>query len=392
MSLASHNTRVFFWATLLGSVNFMEPVMALFYLHRGLTPTQIFFTLTAYSIVPLFFEVPTGAFADRYGPRASFMVGSLFGIGSMLLLMTVPQTWAIFAANSLWALGHTFFSGADEALIYESLKESGEEGQMGAVMGRIASAGFITLAVSHLAGPLLAKDLSEPQFRLLIGLNLIFLTGKFLLVSRVRTPRVFDVEKANPWAHVRSALSTIRANPNLFLLFVNTTLAFIPTYVFTRFDPPYLTGAGLPPTYLGLLYASGSLLSFLLSRSIGRITGRFPRVPVVAWSGLAVLGALIVAALFQSSLIAAAFAFYFVRAGRTIRNPILGHMMNEYIPSGSRSTTLSILSLLDSVADVVVVPLMATLAVFGLQAIFWACAAVVLVGLLFPVREASAAA
>lgn len=63
-------------------------------------------------------------------------------------------------------------------------------------------------------------------------------------------------------------------------------------------------------------------------------------------------------------------------------------MQNEHIPSGSRATTLSIISLLDSVLDVMVVPLMSLLAGFGLPATFAACAGVVMLGLLFPVREA----
>lgn len=124
MSIAQSNTRLFYWITLLASADFMEPIIALFYLHRGLTETEIFFTLTAYSASALLFEVPTGAFADRFGPKAAFMVGGAIQVLSRLLLLTVPDTWAIFLSNALWAIGWSFFSGADEALIYERVAPS----------------------------------------------------------------------------------------------------------------------------------------------------------------------------------------------------------------------------------------------------------------------------
>jgi MFS family permease len=388
MSLARHNIRVFYWATLIGSMSFLEPVITLFYLHRGLSPLGIFFSLTAFSAANLIAEVPTGAFADRYGPKASFMVGSAVMVLSRVLLFTVPAPWAIYVANSLWAVGWSFFSGADEALLYESLKESGEEGRMSAVLGRINSAGFLTMTFSFLIGPFLARNLTERQFLLLIGLEAICQAGKFLLITRVKDPAIFEHYRDNPYTHLKNAVTVVRTNPALFLLFMNATLVFIPTYVFQRWDSPFLTGAGLPAPYLGLMYAAGSLLCWFLSERIGALTRLAPRLKVVLWSGFAVLLSMVVAALFQHSLIMASLAFFLVRAGRTIRNPILGQMQNEHIPSGSRSTALSLLSVLDSLADVVVVPLMALLAGFGLPAIFTACAGVVAVGLLLPVREA----
>ena len=259
---------------------------------------------------------------------------------------------------------------------------------MGAVLGRLASAGFLPMIGAYLVGPLLAHNLTEAQFMLLIGLNLMARLVRFFLMTGIRNPVSFDHYRENPWTHVRNAVSVIRSSPNLFRIFVNATLVFIPTYVFRQWDQPYMTGAGLPVAYMGVLYAAGAVLAWFLSRRIGAITTTAPRLKVVLWSGMAVLLSMVVAALFQNSLLVAGFAFFLVRAGVTVRNPILGEMQNEQIPSGSRATALSILALMDSTFDVVVVPLMATLAGFGLPVIFAACALVVTLGLLVPIREA----
>jgi len=68
MSTAQRNIRIFYWATFFGSINLLEPVMSMFYLHRGLSPVEIFLSLTAFSGSMLLAEVPTGAFAAATGP------------------------------------------------------------------------------------------------------------------------------------------------------------------------------------------------------------------------------------------------------------------------------------------------------------------------------------
>ncbi|HET7580815.1 MAG TPA: MFS transporter [Bacillales bacterium] len=386
--LAKHNTKILFWATLFASVSFLEPVLVLFYLARGLNAGNIFVLLLCFSISILVFELPTGAFADRFGPKASFLVGTGVDIISKLLLIFAHDPWMFYLSQVLHGLAGAFFSGADETLIYESLKEAGQEDRMSSVWGKIESASYIPMIASFLIGGFVAKDLLNWEFILLIGAGTAFHLASFFILFRVKNPAISDSYREHPFHHVRDGIGVIKRNPNLVKLFLNFTVVFIPTIVFTKFDQPYFTGAGLPVPVLGILYAAAAAMSFLLSQNIAWLEKRMSRVAIMYSSGILTGAMLLVASLFIHQLVLAFFVFFIVKMTQAVRFPIYSHLSNAYIDSGSRATTISLLSILDSVMDIVIFSTLSLTAGFGLGTIFLGCSLVVFAGLLFPVREA----
>jgi fucose permease len=71
MPISNNNAQKLYWISLLGRFNLLEPVMTFFYLSVGLNYTDIFVVLLCFSVSILIFEIPTGAFADRYGAKKS---------------------------------------------------------------------------------------------------------------------------------------------------------------------------------------------------------------------------------------------------------------------------------------------------------------------------------
>lgn len=385
--LARHNSRILFWSTLFESVNFLEPVLVLFYFARGLHAGNIFGLLLCFSISIFVFELPTGAFADRFGPKASFLAGTVISLIAKSLLIFAFDPWLFYLSRVLDGMAAAFFSGADEALIYESLKESGQEAQMSSIWGKIESASYIPMMVSFLVGGFVAKDLLNWQFVLLIGMGLIFNLASFFVLLRVINPPVHDSYREHPFSHISRGIGVIKRNPNLIKLFLNFTVVLIPTFVFAKFDQPYFTGAGLPVPILGILYAAAAGFSFLLSQNIAWLEKRMSRVAIMNVTGIATGAMLLAASLFIHQLVLAFFVFFIVKITQAVRFPIYSHMSNAYITSGSRATTISLLSILDSVMDMVILSTLSLTAGFGLPIIFLGCAAVVFAGLLFPVKE-----
>lgn len=125
-TLASHNIRMLFWISFFGTISFLQPVLTLFYFERGLTSSEILIVLMFWSGAVLLGEVPTGIFADRFGAKYSFLLGSLLKFISIVLLLFAYEPWMFFLYSFINGFSVTFFSGADEALIYDSLKESNE--------------------------------------------------------------------------------------------------------------------------------------------------------------------------------------------------------------------------------------------------------------------------
>ncbi|EDL66207.1 MFS transporter [Bacillus sp. SG-1] len=387
-TIASHNIRALFWVQFFGTISFLQPVITLFYMERGLDSSNILIVLMFWSGAVLIGEVPTGIFADRFGAKTSFITGSILKFLSIGLLLFAYEPWMFFLYSALNGFSVTFFSGADEALIYDSLKESGENDFMDRAMGKIQSAGFISSIFAVLFGSYLAKDLRDDQFQLLIGLSLAFHIVEILFVLTVKNPTIKSTFRENPFSQVKEGVAVIRKAPQLLIMFLNVTLVFIPAgAVYGYFDQPLMTDAGLPVYLLGVMYACSALLGYFASNSIGWLTGKFTRIFLMHATGLFAVAGLLLSALLSQSLWVVVGAFFVLKYVRAIRYPIYSQLSNDIIPSGIRATTISLLSIVDSALDLLVFGILSIVALNGYEAVLFGSAAIALIGTLLPIRK-----
>ncbi|RLQ93202.1 MFS transporter [Falsibacillus albus] len=387
-TIASHNIGVLFWAQFFGTVSFLQPVITLFYMERGLDPGNIFIVMMFWSGAVLIGEVPTGVFADRFGPKVSFITGSTIKMLSIFILFFAKEPWVFFLYSALNGLSVTFFSGADEALVYESLKITGEQGAMDKAMGKIQSAGFISMIAAVLFGSYFAKDLQNHEFIILIALGLVFQFIELILLFFIRKPDVDIQYRENPFHQIGEGVQAIKKAPQLLVMFLNITLVFIPAgAVFSNFDQPFLTGAGLPVYMIGVIYSIAAFIAFAASRSIGWMTGKYSRIFLLNLTGAAAVGGLLLAVISGNNLLMALVSFFILRFVRAIRYPIYSQLSNDLIPSDVRATSISLLSILDSVFDLLIFGSFSIIAVYGLSKIFMACAVIACLGALLPIRR-----
>ncbi|WP_404451826.1 MFS transporter [Virgibacillus necropolis] len=386
-TLAFQNVRVLFWAELFGSVRFIQPVLALFYFARGLDEASILWVLLFWSTGVLIGEVPTGMFADRYGAKLSFMIGAILSMASHGMLIWAYEPWIFFASSLLSGFAVTFFSGADEALIYESLKESNEENLMDKALGIIQSAQFVVMVFVLIIGAIIAKDLTNDQFILLILLGLVFQSIQIVLLFFVKNPTNVGNYREKPFKQVKEGMLAIKRAPQVFWMFLNITLVFIPTAaIFNVFNDKLLSDAELPVYLIGFVFACLAILSFFVSRSIGWITSRISRITVLYVTGaMGVMGLLIVA-YYRETLWILLIVMVILRFVQTVRYPVYAQLANDIIPSHVRATTISLLSIIDSVCDLIIFGSVAGIAVYGFEKIFLVSAAIALVGVLLPIR------
>ncbi|WP_456270975.1 MFS transporter [Bacillus sp. AK031] len=386
-SISKHNIKYMFWISFFGTINFIAPVLTLFYMGRGLEPLHILWLQLFWSGAVLIGEVPGGVVADRFGPKVSFLIGVIIKIGSLVLLIFSYEPWMFFLFSALNGFSVTFFSGADEALVYESLKEVNDHHRMDRAMGKIQSAGFISMILAVLFGAYFASDLKDEQFVFLIVLGLAFHVVELLLIFFLRSPSNYGDYRENPFTQVASGVKAIRKAPTLLLLFVNFTLVFIPAdSVYEAFNQPIFTDAGLPVVMIGVLYALAAVGGFFISQSVGWFTNRFSRVLLMNVTGaLAAIG-LLLSALYGKSLWIVLGSFFVLRLGQAMRGPIYSQLKNDLIPSEIRATTLSLISVLDSAFDLIVFGLLSIVAFKGVTGILLASSFVALVGTLTPIQ------
>lgn len=131
----------------------------LYLLHVGWTLGQVGLAEAAYHVVSFTSDVPTGAFADRFGRRTSVVTGlGLAAVLDIVLYLVAPHhVLAGSVVLGLSALSWTFIGGADAALLH-SLSEKTPAGSAGyaRLYGRMDAIGLLSGAVAAVLGGYLA--------------------------------------------------------------------------------------------------------------------------------------------------------------------------------------------------------------------------------------------
>ena len=138
--------RVFF------NARFYYPVFTVLFLDFGLSLSQFALLNAVWAASIVLLEVPSGALADMVGRRSLLVFASSTMFVEILILCVVPRTdpWILFAAflvnRLLSGAAEAAASGADEALAYDSLLQSGMAHLWPKVLVtqmRVQAAGFV---------------------------------------------------------------------------------------------------------------------------------------------------------------------------------------------------------------------------------------------------------
>jgi hypothetical protein len=120
--------------------------------------------MAAGNFVLMLCEVPTGWFADRFGHRASLILGSALQIVAMLWCWLGEGAAGVAIACVLVAIADAFRSGSDQALVYRSclalereadfqrLEARSNAAELGALLGLLVAGGVIVQTWGFAAG------------------------------------------------------------------------------------------------------------------------------------------------------------------------------------------------------------------------------------------------
>jgi MFS family permease len=108
------------------------------------------------SLVQLVADVPTGALADRFGRKPAIVAGAAVSIGFTVCYAAGRGYALLVAGAALEGLARALFSGADAALLYDTLAEERQEARYAGALGRISAAEQGAFVVAAIAGGVVA--------------------------------------------------------------------------------------------------------------------------------------------------------------------------------------------------------------------------------------------
>ena len=359
----------------------LMPVLNLFYAENGLSLQDVFVVQAFFSICVILFEVPSGYFSDRLGRRRSLLIGSIagaVGFGVYAFATALPH---FFLAQFLIAIGASFLSGTDTAMLYDTLLQLGREGEFQKVAGRYGSIGNFSEGTAALVGGSLALiSLRTPLYGQAV-LMFCIIPLAWSLVEPQRTR--LQASESSFRSVLRIVRYALHGHAEVKWLILYSSLVGTSTLTIVWFVQPYLVAADLPLVWFGVAWAVlqfsvgfFALIAYRIEAMIGRSSALVSLI-LLASGGYFALSQ--VQALWAAPLL---LLLYFVRG---INGPVLGDYINRCVSSDIRATVLSVKALVGRMRFVALGPTAGWISdAYGLGHAFAFCGAVFFgFGLLF---------
>jgi MFS family permease len=357
------------------------PIWVVFLQRKGLSLTQVGLLEGVAWTITAFLEVPTGAIADRWGRKASIALGaSLYGL-AMFLILAEALSPAFLLGYALWNSSTAFVSGADSALLYDSLKADGRAAESAKQSGRYAAIQQGSQGIASLVGAAIAT----------IDITLCFAICGFLgLAAAVLVLTIHEPPRTNEdgaeylgyWRNLKTAVRIAARRPVVrALVLLNATILTVPLVVYYVLLQPYSVGVGLPLAALGVVVIAVQLSTVVASWLAHRAEDHFEITSVVAVAlAVLIVATAILAAIPSIPSLALMLAVALVPA---LLTPLLSARLNHLIPSGQRATILSLGALLFELGLAIAMPLLLAFAdrfgapaAIGLSSVIFALTAV----------------
>jgi MFS family permease len=344
------------------------PIWVIYLLkERGLSLTQITLLDTPYFLLIVLAEVPTGAVADRFGRRYSLMLGSaLFAVA--VFIFGVAENYIILLVSyTAWGLGQTFQSGADAAILYDSLKRLGREDDFQKINSRLWALTSLAVLIAILIGaPIAAATSYAFPILLSAGIGLLAVPVAFSM----HEPQ-FE-RSAEHQRYLQTVATGVRdawRQPALRYIILFSGVLMAATFSPLVFVQPFLDEHGVSTGNLGVwqapVRAIGIVSALMAYQFVSRMGQRaaFFAMPLALSIGMLALAGI------DSLWLYAGFLPIGMIAG--MQNPVLASYINRRIPSERRATMLSVQSVVASFIFAVMQPFAGALADWlGLQGMF----------------------
>jgi len=343
--------------TLFQNIDLTRGIWMIYLAGKGMSLTQLGLLETVYHITSFLMEVPTGAVADIFGRKISRISGRIFSLISVIILFAADNfLW--FAVSFIFiALSNNLESGAGDALIYDSLKEIGEEDKYMKISGKkeifFQSAGII----SFLVGGYLAARSYGTAFAVTIVFGVLAVLQSFSF----REPSIgrgIKEEKGNIFINqLKDSISVIRNNPRISFLIIFTEVIMTFCTCIFFYIQNYLKGDGYNEAAIGLICAATYMASALMAPQVHRIE------KIIKEQGILLIVPFVTAAcLWGVALSSYHFVFFIVlMITEEFVYIAMSDYINKIIPSENRATILSFASMVFSFFMIIVFPLIGLL-------------------------------
>lgn len=250
------NIKLLYLINFFSAFRFYSPIYVIYFAQVTGSFTLAMSLLAVGSLSQAVLEIPTGIFSDLIGRKSTIILSGITAIAGIVFMIFGGNYWYFFVGEIFWGMSGAFSSGNDEALMYDSLKEVGEEQKYHNYYSRQGTFALIAFGTSALLGGFI----SVISFQLVFGLSLLFRFFALITSLRLHNPPVYKKVEINPYQHFGESLRAFITNPKLRMLSLSNALSNSLTEAMYHFSPVFVNSLW-PIWAVGIMKSSTNFLN-----------------------------------------------------------------------------------------------------------------------------------
>lgn len=314
------------------------PFMIPFYQDNGLDLAQISLLKAIYSISIVVLEIPSGYLADILGRKKTLLIGSLLGFFGFATYSFSYGFVGFLIAEIILGFGQSLISGADSAMLYDTLDDLKRKDEYVKYEGRVISIGNISEMAAGLIGGLLVTISLRVPYIAQTAVAFIAIPASLTLIEPKRNAKVVKMG----FSHILNIVKySLVENKNLrWNILHSSIIGACSLSMATLVVQPFLKEINLPLTYFGIIWVVLNFIVGAIAFYAYKIEKQLKKVTsLILISAIMPLGYIFLSQIFSYWGLIILIVFYISRGFAT---PVLKDYINQLTDSNVRATVLSV--------------------------------------------------
>ena len=325
-------------------MSFIAATYVIFLISKGLNLFQVNLVNFFFFGTLFIFEIPTGAFADVFGRRLSFILSCFLLSLSLFVYAIATSFWWFVLGEVIGAVGATFASGAFQAWLVDRLRHQGYEGSIGHVFAREQQIQSGCAIVAAMLGTFAAgKNMSLPW---ILGGGIMFCAGTLAIIFMreekfERRRFSFRIGVSSMAETVRTSMQYAKKNSAVRFVIIMGLAQYFSVQAPNMQWQPFFAKFLPDNSALGFVFCGISVAMIIGSSFAPWFSRKIKNERMALSISQIAIGTGICLTVFCSKLFPAMGIFFAHEIARGVFNPLKNVYLNDNIPSRERATLIS---------------------------------------------------
>jgi MFS family permease len=245
------------------------PYIVYYFQYIGFNLTKIAILFAIKSITQIILEIPSGYIADKIGKVKTLVISLIFEILGLAIILFKTDFNYIIISHIFLGFGFALFSGADSALVYETLKKLKKEKEYKKVYGRCNGIAEISIIISTALASLIILE----GLKLTIILTIITLIIATIITLTIKEPyiKIKKTKIKSEFINLYKIVKESLYNSKIMSIFIYSFFIMGFSNIIYSFYQPYFYATNVPLFYYGIIFALFSIVTAIVNFNIEKI-------------------------------------------------------------------------------------------------------------------------